>query len=197
MSQSDVGYVYMIVVREFLKNQESVVKCGCTHDIISRVGQYPRGSKAEKRMLHTMKENFVHWKDIGREYFEGSIAHMTGFIQMEMQSPLNIFNKHILCEAPTNKLYRNNISLADMDKLNYIDGMEMICKNMELTYKEKKYIFERFHAKIRDPFCVITFYDPPKDLDFIGTHECIRGNDAMKDAMENVFFTNKDGKKTS
>lgn len=97
------GYIYVIQVREFLKANESVVKVGQTEDILRRFYDYPKGSRliytcfvsdcklSEKIMLQKMKDQFIVRRDLGREYFEGNIASMIGFIQTITTLPTNYF----------------------------------------------------------------------------------------------------------
>jgi hypothetical protein len=85
---SNKGYVYIILPREFRRQRENVVKIGCTNDFINRFSQYPKGSlglyfqyvddcrKEERKIIQALKENFIHRKDLGKEYFEGSLKHI-------------------------------------------------------------------------------------------------------------------------
>lgn len=56
---------------------------------------------------------------------------------------------------PSTKLTREQ-----MDALDYDEAIEVLKENMDLMYTDKKYLFERFSAKIRDPNSYITVRKP-------------------------------------
>jgi hypothetical protein len=76
-------YIYLLMEREFLKYGEDVFKIGRSENLEQRMKQYPNGSAmlmacsvrddkmAEKAIQKAFEADFVHRKDIGREYFEG------------------------------------------------------------------------------------------------------------------------------
>ena len=98
------GYIYAIQVREFLKTQENVIKIGRTVDIVQRFCQYPKGSRllytcwvsdctaSENVLVKSMCSTFVHRKDLGKEYFEGSITSMIKHIQETVSLPTCYFD---------------------------------------------------------------------------------------------------------
>lgn len=77
------GYIYVILLREFLHKKESVLKIGRTNDTTKRLHHYPKGSiflctfrvndciSCENIILEELKKDFKQRKDIGSEYFEG------------------------------------------------------------------------------------------------------------------------------
>lgn len=118
-----IGYIYIVMVREFLKQQQPVVKCGCTKDISARLGQYPKGSKliycqllddhilAERKMLQMMKDMFIHRKDIGREYFEGCVSNIVNCVQNHMKEPITLFDADQDSNKPESvSAYTSNLS---------------------------------------------------------------------------------------
>lgn len=98
------GYVYVIILREFLRAKESVIKFGCTKDVTKRFTEYPKGSKllffqlvdnytqVERDILAKLREEFLQRRDIGREYFEGTIFRMLQLIYDTIPVPNNVFD---------------------------------------------------------------------------------------------------------
>jgi len=80
------GYLYIIHLREFINNEQEIYKVGRTNDVFRRFKQYPKGSKIlcvfptkdpvthERIMLHNLCNKLKNRKDIGTEYFEGSLV---------------------------------------------------------------------------------------------------------------------------
>ena len=99
------GYVYAVILREFVHMKKCVFKFGCTKDAIRRYGDYPKGSmlvftqivdnyaQVEKDILAKLKGIFYQRTDIGREYFEGSSEHMLDVIKQHLESPKNLFEE--------------------------------------------------------------------------------------------------------
>jgi hypothetical protein len=83
-----IGYIYIIHEREFIKCKENVYKIGRTEDIIKRIKKYPKNSCYcftrqsnnmfiyENKLIKLFKDNFIHQKDYGNEYFKGDIYDM-------------------------------------------------------------------------------------------------------------------------
>lgn len=108
------GYIYLLVLREFRKNKESIVKFGCSKNIINRFGQYPKGSlliytqyvqsyiETEKVVLKVLRENYIPRKDIGSEYFEGCVSNIIKTIQDTITNGiLDIFSDaYNTCDEP-------------------------------------------------------------------------------------------------
>ena len=88
MDSDNSNYVYMIREREFVKTKEPVYKIGKTINPKSRLSSYPKGSeilfislvsdcdKAEEEIMKIFNNNFIHRKDIGKEYFQGDTVKM-------------------------------------------------------------------------------------------------------------------------
>lgn len=86
------GYLYIIHLREFINSGQEIYKVGRTTDIFRRFNQYPKGSKLlcvfptkdpimhEKLMLHKLCNKFKNRRDIGAEYFEGSLISIMNII---------------------------------------------------------------------------------------------------------------------
>lgn len=89
---NDREYIYLLHEREFIKSSENVFKLGKTKNFKSRMGGYPKGSElihvqlcknideVEKELLELFKDQFVHRKDVGLEYFEGNEYEMVNKI---------------------------------------------------------------------------------------------------------------------
>lgn len=78
-----VSYIYLLQEREFIKTNENIFKVGMTKkENYGRFNQYPKGSILlfqmicndcsffEKKIIKIFKNEFIHRKDIGNEYFE-------------------------------------------------------------------------------------------------------------------------------
>lgn len=103
-NNSSNGYIYVIITREFIALQESVVKAGYTKDIVHRFYHYPKNSKllfcqyvedayeTEKRVLQELRQQYVQRKDIGKEYFEGQIWNIVATVKSVLaDSTVNVF----------------------------------------------------------------------------------------------------------
>ena len=86
MDNSATGYIYLIIEREFIKTDENIYKIGKTkQEKFKRFQQYPKGScllyyqkvneysKVESEIIEKLKDNYKRQKDIGAEYFKGSL----------------------------------------------------------------------------------------------------------------------------
>lgn len=80
------NYIYLLQEREFIKTNENIYKIGRTNQCFTkRFKQYPKNSKlylvlevndnikAESALKKALTEKFIKRKDIGEEYFQGSI----------------------------------------------------------------------------------------------------------------------------
>jgi hypothetical protein len=97
--EDDIGFVYALVEREFVKTGEPVVKIGMSRKTpADRLRGYPKGSffvwirhtptpvKDERLILETMRIWFRQRKDLGAEYFEGDQNVITGLLSALMQA---------------------------------------------------------------------------------------------------------------
>lgn len=135
------GYIYVIITREFLVKAESVGKVGYTDDIIERFHAYPKGSKllynrfvhdakgTETFVLQAMRDMFIHRKDLGREYFEGSLDGIVKAVNdvLNKLQPLDLFN--MASWAPP---------VAATAPLRMIDPDAIVLK----FYEENKHMFQ-------------------------------------------------------
>lgn len=89
----DRHYIYLLREREFIKCKEPIYKIGKTcQDPIKRFNQYPKSSEliliikvndchiTEKKLLSIFNKKFTQRKDIGSEYFHGSVNEMISCI---------------------------------------------------------------------------------------------------------------------
>jgi len=79
------GCLYIVWIREFIKNNQGIYKFGRTQNMSQRMLHYPKGSqlmcciftnnhvKFEKEILDIFRKEFKQRLDLGHEYFEGSI----------------------------------------------------------------------------------------------------------------------------
>ena len=98
----ETNYIYLLQEREFIQSNVSVYKIGRTkQEHNKRLSQYPKGSvllfrmicsnciDMEKNIISLFKENYIHRKDIGSEYFEGDhkamMKQITNIIENEQQ----------------------------------------------------------------------------------------------------------------
>lgn len=82
------GYIYLVLQREFINNQNHVYKFGRSHDASKRIKQYSRGSVCVylsyvneyklvgQNLIAKLAEKFTQRKDIGTEYFEGPLHEL-------------------------------------------------------------------------------------------------------------------------
>jgi hypothetical protein len=82
------GYVYIIHEREFAEKDANIYKFGRTFDIFTRFKQYPKKSilllslhstnpiSHERIILDALRRTFLNRRDIGSEYFQGSLSKM-------------------------------------------------------------------------------------------------------------------------
>lgn len=85
---STAGHNYIVQEREFKKTRECVYKIGKTQDISTRMKAYPKESvifcvrfskdchQTEKNLIESFDKKFKCRRDIGREYYSGSISVM-------------------------------------------------------------------------------------------------------------------------
>lgn len=89
MTEIDIGYIYVIKEREFIKTNEQIYKIGKTAQLnFKRFSQYSKGSKilyyqktnkhseAENVIINNLRGIFKRRKDIGNEYFECNLVDM-------------------------------------------------------------------------------------------------------------------------
>lgn len=82
-----MNYIYIIQLREFIG--KNVYKIGrTTQENNKRLSQYPKGSilhlqttcknciKSENNLIKLFKKKYIHRRDFGNEYFEGTITDM-------------------------------------------------------------------------------------------------------------------------
>lgn len=78
-----VNYIYLIQEYRFVKTNKNIYKLGMTRqNNLEGVNQYPKGSIlllqticnnglfVKNKILQLFKNNFIHRKDIGNDYFE-------------------------------------------------------------------------------------------------------------------------------
>ena len=93
MENNKEQYIYLIQEREFIKCKEPIYKIGKTkQQCLKRILNYPNGTsliiqikcsdcdKYEKMLINKFKEEFIHMKEIGNEYFKGNENKMIELI---------------------------------------------------------------------------------------------------------------------
>ena len=105
------GYIYAIILREFIKTKESIIKVGRSQNVFERRADYPKSSKmlfacfvsdckmAEKLVLQVLKSRFIVRSDIGLEYFEGNINEIITTVRDTLEMPDDYF-KHLTVPEP-------------------------------------------------------------------------------------------------
>jgi hypothetical protein len=85
IDDSELGYLYIIQLREFVKNNEQVYKIGKTKNIHNRCRNYPKQSilmysirtdkisEKETLLKSNLKQKLLQRTDLGYEYFEGDL----------------------------------------------------------------------------------------------------------------------------
>lgn len=95
------NFIYLIHLREFKNSHQFIFKVGKTkQQNLKRIYSYPKGSTPlllqmcsdcdtlEKEIISDFKSKYIHRKDIGNEYFEGSHIEMVNDIQNKLYSEL-------------------------------------------------------------------------------------------------------------
>lgn len=94
----ETGYIYVIIVREFLNAKQNILKIGRTKDIYKRQQHYPKGSVllfckyvkndavTEKKIISRLNEKFTRRLDIGFEYYEGYSDKIVNCVEAEIIS---------------------------------------------------------------------------------------------------------------
>lgn len=86
-------YIYIIRLREFVKQSEPIYKIGKTKEYnpLNRLNKYPNGSEIiiitsvlncdfyERYIIKEFSNIFIRRKDLGTEYFEGDVNKMKNF----------------------------------------------------------------------------------------------------------------------
>lgn len=83
-SEPHKNSVYLLIEREFMVSKQNIFKIGRSANVSNRTKQYPKGSQllvvlpcidscdAERNLQTVFRNKFIHRKDIGSEYYEGS-----------------------------------------------------------------------------------------------------------------------------
>ena len=115
------GYIYILKLREHVKNKEKIFKVGRTENIKNRIRQYPKGSvllytiyteniiEKEKKILKELSDKIK--LDYGLEYFGCDLAYIRNIID-------------------------NNISLLDCEEL--ISKKDKLIDDEILNSKKEK-----------------------------------------------------------
>lgn len=84
----EVGYMFLLIEREFIKTKESIYKIGRTEEISNIMYQHPKGTNViitfivddideiEDEIIETFDDLFEYRSDIGDYYYEGNIEKM-------------------------------------------------------------------------------------------------------------------------
>lgn len=105
----NIGYIYLLREREFIKSSENIYKIGYTNQHPNkRFNGYPRDSELlllekicnaniyEKLLIKKFKYEFINRRDIGAEYFEGNKNYMCNIIlkvcNINQQTDLKKYN---------------------------------------------------------------------------------------------------------
>lgn len=157
---NDNQYIYLLKEREFIKTNEPIYKIGKTkQENLKRFRNYPNGTKLffniicndcdkyEKIIINEFKNNFIHKKEIGNEYFMGNYYKM-----------IDIIYKIIWNEDIKNNINKNENEINNNEN----NENNFICKKCNKKYKIKKYLInheEKCNGLniLTCPKCMITF----------------------------------------
>jgi hypothetical protein len=115
------GYIYIIHEREFIKSKENIYKIGRTENIIERIKKYPKNSSYcfvrqsnnmfvdENKLIKLFKNNFVHLKDYGNEYFKGDITNMIKVIGDYFDTIENIIENNTIENNTIDNIVENTL----------------------------------------------------------------------------------------
>ncbi len=143
MEDNKEQYIYLIQEREFIKCKEPIYKIGKTkQQCLKRILNYPNGTsliiqikcsdcdKYEKMLINKFKEEFIHMKEIGNEYFKGNENKMIELIYgliweldikvKENEKECNEMNKCSKCNKELSSKY-------------YLEKHLLICKGVSNT----------------------------------------------------------------
>jgi hypothetical protein len=109
---SKPGFLYLIIVREFLNAGAAVFKVGRTGNFLKRMTQYPKQSAtfavlkvsdaqaAEKMLIEELIRCSVQRSDIGNEYFEGDMdAIQDSFVDVCRQFRVTDLAHAVVCHG--------------------------------------------------------------------------------------------------
>jgi hypothetical protein len=142
----NINYVYLLQEREFINS--NIIKIGKTkQENLKRFKSYPKGSillvqkicsdcdVLERDIIDNFKNNFNHRKDIGNEYFEGSISLI-----------INLFEFLINKQGYNSCYFTNNENIINSFEV-FINN----CKNIIID--KDSYCYEPFLIEEYKKFC--------------------------------------------
>jgi Family of unknown function (DUF5906) len=115
---------------------------------------------------------------------EAYIRTHTGYPMKLAVKPFESVYDHLAPNRTYDKKY--------LDSLAYDEALDELRANRDLGYHEKKYLFQRFHAKVRNPPCYVTQPGALDSADSISKDysECVtlRSKEHMSEALYNVYY---------
>jgi hypothetical protein len=152
-------YIYLIHTRDFFNANKKIYKIGRTEQKnLNRIKQYPNGSslklytnvhdnrKAERELINIFKQRFIWKKEIGNEYFEGSLEEMKDIINKyakEVNSNLYINESEVVKNI---SIYITQKNLKSTKK--YPNGSSLkLYTNVYDCYKAEKELLDIFRQQ--------------------------------------------------
>lgn len=172
--KNTTGSLYLIRHREFIKNDENVIKFGRSTNVKKRISQYPKGSslvfqkecakhvEAETKLIKILSYKFIQRKDYGREYFEGDADAMIDIINKYIEDPIQYddivsyrikYKKIINDEDYEEPIFSKDIVI---DTKNYLG-----CIELKMASKEPLAMVEQIQKWVYD---MRTLYLVEKDM---------------------------------
>jgi hypothetical protein len=139
-------YIYIIQLAEYYKQKIPIYKIGRTHSILTRFSSYPKKSRliylckvndchhVEDESIDLFKKNFDNKKDIGREYFAGSIS-ITKMIEYT-ELLINTMNQRVNDDFKYIKdRYSNHLKITLYNENQIVDDD---IKNLDILYPNEE-----------------------------------------------------------
>lgn len=134
------AYLYVVHEREFIHQQLNVYKVGYTTNIVQRMAQYPKGSRAlvvravprshadvAEAMLLAACRKSQHLKqrrDVGAEYFEGPFTTINSLINMVGNGCLQGFDEEVGSDTATGSTVTTGNADDDVVMEDIVDAPE-------------------------------------------------------------------------
>lgn len=137
----NLGFIYLIFLREFINANQDIFKIGCCENIDRRKAQYPKKSivifhrytsnykEIEKKIIQIFDSKYICRRDIGREYYEGNHNDMINDI-CQIINDINTFrinqNQEIISDL-CDKFIIHSLKKSDWKKITR-DRVIFVCK---------------------------------------------------------------------
>ena len=156
------GYIYIIKLRENIKNKEEIFKIGRTENILRRTRQYPKGSallytkytdniiEKEKIIINKLSDNVA--KEYGLEYFQCDL----NIIESTIDSVVNLIDCENVEEKYNEKIIEND------------NNQKMIIAEDKINQKRIKH--QKIVSNVKEFYENIILFDSIKEYKIYDIH---------------------------